>query len=148
MDNDNKIVKYKNSIMIQCVSIQAWFKNNPNPTSLLLIDKIEKMCLNIQAWIYNNSNPTTEKKLNEIKQLNVSLNDSLTDYYMILSTEKAKEIKALEEKINDNIFSYCENIISGGWEKTKTILPTKVQEQQEWIDKVQGTHGDKVADGN
>ena len=42
MDNDNKIVKYKVLIMIPCVSIQAWIKNNPNPSAPLLIDKVER----------------------------------------------------------------------------------------------------------
>ena len=122
MDNDNKIVKYKVLIMIPCVSIQAWIKTNPNPNAPLLIDKIERSCIKIHAWLFNNPNPTTE--------------------------EKANEIRGLNRKVSENVFSYCENIIIFGHEKTKTILPTKVIEHNEWIDEVQGTHGDKIADGN
>jgi len=148
MDNDNKIVKYKVLIMIPCVSIQAWIKNNPNPNAPLLIDKVERACINIHAWLFNNPNPTTEEELKKIIELKGSLNDSIVNYCVLLSEEKANEIRVLKRKVSENIFSYYENIISGGWEKTKTILPTKVIEHNEWLDEVQGTHGDKIADGN
>ena len=151
MDNDNKIVKYKNSIMIQCVSIMCWIKNNPNPNAPMLIDKIERACLKIQSWIYNNPNPITEEELKEIRELKGSLNDSIINYCVVIDEEKANEIRVLKGKIQDNVFYYCENIATGGWEKHTTTLPldqTKLIEQQEWVDKVQGTHGDKVADGN
>ncbi len=148
MDNDNKIVKYKVLIMIPCVSIQAWIKNNPNPNAPLLIDKVERACINIHAWLFNNPNPTTEEELKKIIELKGSLNDSIVNYCVLLSEEKANEIRALKRKVSENIFSYHENIMSGGWETTKTILPTKVIEHNEWLDEVQGTHGDKIADGN
>ena len=146
MDNDNKIVKYKVLIMIPCVSIQAWIKNNPNPNAPLLIDKVERACINIHAWLFNN--PTTEEELKKIIELKGSLNDSIINYCVVIDEEKANEIRALKRKVSENIFSYHENIMSGGWEKTKTVLPTKVIEHNEWLDEVQGTHGDKIADGN
>ncbi len=148
MDNDNKIVKYKVLIMIPCVSIQAWIKTNPNPNAPLLIDKIERSCIKIHAWLFNNPNPATEEKLKELRELKGGLNDSVVNYCTLLTEEKANEIRGLNRKVSENVFSYCENIISGGWEKTKTILPTKVVEHNEWLDEVQGTHGDKIADGN
>ena len=148
MDNDNKIVKYKVLIMIPCVSIQAWIKNNPNPNAPLLIDKVERACINIHAWLFNNPNPTTEEELKKIIELKGSLNDSIVNYCVVIDEEKANEIRALKRKVSENIFSYHENIMSGGWEKTKTVLPTKVIEHNEWLDEVQGTHGDKIADGN
>ena len=148
MDNDNKIVKYKVLIMIPCVSIQAWIKNNPNPNAPLLIDKVERACINIHAWLFNNPNPTTEEELKKIIELKGSLNDSIVNYCVVIDEEKANEIRALKRKVSENIFSYHENIMSGGWVKTKTILPTKVVEHNEWLDEVQGTHGDKIADGN
>ena len=147
MDNDNT-VKYKNVIMIQVVSMQAWIKNNPNPNAQPLIDKIEKACINIHAWILNHKNPTTEEELKKIRELKGSLNDSVVNYCVLLSEEKANEIRVFKGKINNNIFYFCQNITEFGWVKTKTILPTKVIEQQEWLDEVQGTHGDKIADGN
>ena len=58
-----------------------------------------------------------------------------------MSEEKANEIRALKRKVSENIFSYHENIMSGGWEKTKTILPTKVVEHNEWLDEVQFPEG-------
>ena len=148
MDNDNKIVKYKVLIMKPCVSIQAWIKNNPNPNALLLIDKIERACIKINAWILNHKNPTTEEELKKIRELKGSLNDSIVNYCVLLSEEKANEIKELNRKAGEHIFYFCESIIEFGWEKTKTILPTKVIEHNEWLDEVQGTHGDKIADGN
>ena len=147
MDNDNT-VKYKNVIMIQVVSMQAWIKNNPNPNAPLLIEKVEKACINIHAWILNHKNPTTEEELKKIRELKGSLNDSIINYCVLLSEEKANEIRVFKGKINNNIFYFCQNITEFGWVKTKTILPTKVIEQQEWLDEVQGTHGDKIADGN
>jgi len=145
MDNDNS-VKHKKLIMIQVVSMQAWIKNNPNPK----VDKenVEKACINIHAWILNNKNPTTEEELKKIRELKGSLNDSIVNYCVVIDEEKANEIRALKRKVSENIFSYHENIMSGGWEKTKTILPTKVIKHNEWLDEVQGTHGDKIADGN
>ena len=148
MDNDNKIVKYKVLIMKPCVSIQAWIKNNPNPNAPLLIDKVERACINIHAWLFNNPNPTTEEKLKELRELKGGLNDSVVNYCTLLTEEKANEIRGLNRKVSENVFFYCENIITFGHVKTKTILPTKVIEQQEWLDEVQGTHGDKIADGN
>ena len=148
MDNDNKIVKYKVLIMIPCVSIQAWIKNNPNPNAPLLIDKVERACINIHAWLFNNPNPTTEEELKKNIELKGSLNDSIVNYCVVIDEEKANEIRALKRKVSENIFSYHENIMSGGCEITKTILPTKVIEHNEWLDEVQGTHGDKIADGN
>ena len=119
MDNDNKIVKYKVLIMIPCVSIQAWIKNNPNPNAPLLIDKVERACINIHAWLFNNPNPTTEEEL--------------------------KGLIELKGKINDNIFYYRENIISGGWEKRTMVIPTKVQEHQKFLEETQGVPADEDA---
>ena len=143
MDNNNKIVKYKVLIMIPCVSIQAWIKNNPNPT----VDKenVEKALINIHAWILNHKNPTTEEELKKIRELKGSLNDSIINYCVLLSEEKANEIRALKRKVSENIFSYHENIMSGGWEKTKTILPTKVIEHNEWLEETQGVPADEDA---
>ena len=145
MDNDNT-VKHKKLIMIQVVSTQAWIKNNPDP----IVDKenVEKACINIHAWILNNKNPTTEEELKKIRELKGSLNDSIINYCVLISEEKANEIRSFNRKISEHIFYFCESIIEFGWEKTKTILPTKVIKQQEWLDEVQGTHGDKIADGN
>jgi len=80
---------------------------------------IRKCAINILAWLENNPNPTEEK---------------------------VSELIALKGQMNSNVFNYCENIKD--WEKHTAILPTKVIEQQEWLDEVQGTHGDKIADGN
>ena len=144
MDNDNKIVKYKVLIMIPCVSIQAWIKNNPNPNAPLLIDKVERACINIHAWLFNNPNPTTEEELKKIIELKGSLNDSIVNYCVLLSEEKANEIRALKRKVSENIFSYHENIMSGGWEKHTTTLPldqTKLIEQQEFLKEKQFPEG-------
>ena len=48
-----------------------------------------------------------------------------------------RQIRVLKGKVNDNVFYYCENIVSGGWEKhTTTIeLPQPVLEHQEYLDK-------------
>jgi hypothetical protein len=73
---------------------------------------------------------------------------SIINYCVLLSEEKANEIRSFNRKISEHIFYFCESIIEFGWEKTKTILPTKVIEHNEWLDEVQGTHGDKIADGN
>ena len=145
MDNDNS-VKHKKLIMIQVVSMQAWIKNNPNPK----VDKenVEKACINIHAWILNNKNPTTEEELKKIRELKGSLNDSIVNYCVLLSEEKANEIRSFNRKISEHVFYFCESITEFGWEKTKTVLPTKVVEHNEWLDEVQGTHGDKIADGN
>ena len=80
---------------------------------------IRKCAINILAWLENNPNPTEEK---------------------------VSELIALKGQMNSNVFNYCENIKD--WEKHTAILPTKVQEHYEWLDEVQGTHGDKIADGN
>ena len=80
---------------------------------------VRKSAINILAWLENNPNPTQEK---------------------------AHELWELRGKIKDAIFNYKNNIKD--WEKHTAILPTKVIEQQEWLDEVQGTHGDKIADGN
>ena len=141
MDNDNKIVKYKVLIMIPCVSIQAWIKNNPNPNAPLLIDKVERACINIHAWLFNNPNPTTEEELKKIIELKGSLNDSIVNYCVLLSEEKANEIRSFNRKISEHVFYFCESITEFGWEKTKTILPTKVVEHNEWLDEVQFPEG-------
>ena len=150
MDNDNKIVKYKVLIMIPCVSIQAWIKNNPNPNAPLLIDKVEKACINIHAWILNHKNPTTEEELKKIRELKGSLNDSVINYCVLLSEEKANEIRVFKGKVNNNVFYFCQNITEFGWEKTKTILPTKVVEHNEWLEETQGVPADEdvVVGGN
>ena len=151
MDNDNKIVKYKVLIMIPCVSIQAWIKNNPNPDAPILIDKIERACIKIHAWILNHKNPTTEEDLKKIRELKGSLNDSVVNYCVVLDEEKANEIRGLNRKASEHVFYFCESITEFGWEKHTTTLPldqTKLIEQQEWVEEVQGTHGDKIADGN
>jgi hypothetical protein len=85
---------------------------------------IRKCAINILAWQENNPNPTTEEEL--------------------------KGLIELKGKINDNIFYYRENIISGGWEKRTTVIPTKVQEHQEWLEETQGvpTDEDVVVGGN
>ena len=83
---------------------------------------IRKCAINILAWLENNPNPTQEK---------------------------AKELLELRGRIKDSIFNYFDNIKD--WEKHTTTLPldqTKLVEQQEFLDEVQGTHGDKIADGN
>ena len=80
---------------------------------------IRKCAINILAWLENNPNPTEEK---------------------------VSELIALKGQMNSNIFNYCDNIKD--WEKHTAILPTKVIEHNEWLDEVQGTHGDKIADGN
>ena len=80
---------------------------------------IRKCAINILAWLENNPNPTEEK---------------------------VSELIALKGQMNSNVFNYCENIKD--WEKHTAILPTKVIEHNEWLDEVQGTHGDKIADGN
>ena len=138
MDNDNS-VKHKKLIMIQVVSMQAWIKNNPNPK----VDKenVEKACINIHAWILNNKNPTTEEELKKIRKLKDSLKDSIVNYCTLLSEEKANEIKELNRKAGEHIFYFCESIIEFGWVKIQKIIKTKVQEQQEWIDKVQFPEG-------
>ena len=144
MDNDNKIVKYKVLIMIPCVSIQAWIKNNPDP----IVDKenVEKALINIHAWILNHKNPTTEEELKKIRELKGSLNDSIINYCVLLNEEKANKLRMLKGKVNNNVFYFCENIVEFGWEKTKVILPTKVQEHNEWLEKTQGVppHDDHV----
>ena len=80
---------------------------------------IRKCAINILAWLENNPNPTEEK---------------------------VSELIALKGQMNSNVFNYCEKIKD--WEKHTAILPTKVIEHNEWLDEVQGTHGDKIADGN
>ena len=83
---------------------------------------IRKCAINILAWLENNPNPTQEK---------------------------AKELLELRGRIKDSIFNYFDNIKD--WEKHTTTLPldqTKLIKQQELLDEVQGTHGDKIADGN
>ena len=83
---------------------------------------IRKCAINILAWLENNPNPTQEK---------------------------AKELLELRGRIKDSIFNYFDNIKD--WEKHTTTLPldqTKLIEQQKFLDEVQGTHGDKIADGN
>ena len=126
--------------MIGCVSTQAWIKQNPNsnPNAQPLIDKIERSCIKINAWILNHKNPTTEEELKEIRELKGSLNDSIVNYCVLLSEEKANEIRVLKGKVNNNVFYFCENIVEFGWEKTKIVLPTKVLEHNEWLEKTQG----------
>ena len=138
MDNDNT-VKHKKLIMIQVVSMQAWIKNNPNPK----VDKenVEKACINIHAWILNHKNPTAEEELKKIRELKGSLNDSIINYCVLLSEEKANEIRSFNRKISEHIFYFCESIIEFGWVIIQKIIKTKVQEQQEWIDKVQFPEG-------
>ena len=146
MENNNNTVKHKTLIQIQVVSIQAWIKNNPDP----IVDKenVERALINIHAWILNHKNPTTEEELKKIRELKDSLKDSIVNYCILLSEEKANEIKELNRKAGEHIFYFCESIIEFGWVKIQKIIKTKVQEQQEWLDEVQGTHGDKIADGN
>ena len=142
MDNDNS-VKHKKLIMIQVVSMQAWIKNNPNPK----VDKenVEKACINIHAWILNNKNPTTEEELKKIRELKGSLNDSIVNYCVLLSEEKANEIRSFNRKISEHVFYFCESITEFGWEKTKTVLPTKVIEHNEWLEETQGVPADEDA---
>ena len=149
MDNDNT-VKYKNVIMIQVVSMQAWIKNNPNPNAPLLIEKVEKACINIHAWILNHKNPTTEEELKKIRELKGSLNDSIVNYCVLLSEEKANEIRSFNRKISEHVFYFCESITEFGWEKTKTVLPTKVIEHNEWLEETQGVPADEdvIVGGN
>ena len=141
MENNNNTVKHKTLIQIQVVSMQAWIKNNPNPNAPLLIDKVERACINIHAWLFNNPNPTTEEELKKIRELKDSLKDSIVNYCILLSEEKANEIKELNRKAGEHIFYFCESIIEFGWVKIQKIIKTKVQEQQEWIDKVQFPEG-------
>ena len=138
MDNDNT-VKHKKLIMVQVVSTQAWIKNNPDP----IVDKenVEKALINIHAWILNHKNPTTEEELKKIREQKGSLNDSIINYCVLVSEEKANEIRSFNRKISEHIFYFCESIIEFGWEKTKTVLPTKVIEQQEWLDEKQFPEG-------
>ena len=147
MDNDNS-VKHKKLIMIQVVSMQAWIKNNPNPK----VDKenVEKACINIHAWILNNKNPTTEEELKKIRELKGSLNDSIINYCVLLSEEKANEIRSFNRKISEHVFYFCESITEFGWEKTKTVLPTKVIEHNEWLEETQGVPADEdvIVGGN
>ena len=147
MDNDNT-VKHKTLIMIQVVSTQAWIKNNPDP----IIDKenVEKALINIHAWILNHKNPTTKEELKKIRELKGSLNDSIINYCVLVSEEKANEIRSFNRKISEHIFYFCESIIEFGWEKTKTILPTKVIEHNEWLEETQGVPIDKdvIVGGN
>jgi len=147
MDNDNS-VKHKKLIMIQVVSMQAWIKNNPNPK----VDKenVEKACINIHAWILNNKNPTTEEELKKIRELKGSLNDSIVNYCVLLSEEKANEIRSFNRKISEHVFYFCESITEFGWEKTKTVLPTKVIEHNEWLEETQGVPADEdvIVGGN
>ena len=139
MDNDNT-VKHKKLIMVQVVSTQAWIKNNPDP----IVDKenVEKALINIHAWILNHKNPTTEEELKEIRELKGSLNDSIINYCVLVSEEKANEIRSFNRKISEHIFYFCESIIEFGWEKTKTVLPTKVIEHNEWLEETQGVSAD------
>ena len=150
MDNDNKKVKHNKLIMIQCVSIQAWIKNNPNPNALLLTDKIERACIKIHAWILNHKNPTTEEELKKIRELKGSLNDSIVNYCVLLSEEKANEIRSFNRKISEHVFYFCESITEFGWEKTKTVLPTKVLEHQKFLEETQGVPADEdvIVGGN
>ena len=147
MDNDNS-VKHKKLIMIQVVSMQAWIKNNPNPK----VDKenVEKACINIHAWILNNKNPTTEEELKKIRELKGSLNDSIVNYCVLLSEEKANEIRSFNRKISEHVFYFCESITEFGWEKTKTVLPTKVIEHNEWLEETHGVPADEdvIVGGN
>ena len=87
--------------------------------------QIRKCCINIQAWQENNPNP----------------ND-----------EEAKELDVLGRRLKDAIFYYREHIRQGNWVKhsyvSEPIDESRLVEQQEWLDEVQGTHGDKIADGN
>ena len=149
MDNDNS-VKYKNVIMIQVVSTQAWIKNNPNPNAQPLIEKIEKACINIHAWILNHKNPTTEEELKKIRELKGSLNDSVVNYCVLLSEEKANEIRAFNRKISEHVFYFCESITEFGWEKHTATLPTKLQEHNEYLEKTQGVPTDEeiIVGGN
>ena len=86
---------------------------------------IRKCAINILAWLENNPNPT-EEKVSELIALKGQMNSNVFNYC-------------------ENIFSYHENIMSGGWVKTKTILPTKVIEHNEWLEETQGVPADEDA---
>ena len=153
MDNDNKKVKHNKLIMIQCVSIQAWIKNNPNPNALLLTDKIERACIKIHAWILNHKNPTTEEELKKIRELKGSLNDSIINYCVVLDEEKANEIRVFKRKASEHIFYFCESITEFGWVKTTTVLPldkTKLIDHNEFLEETQGVPADEdvIVGGN
>ena len=87
--------------------------------------QIRKCCINIQAWQENNPNP---------------------------SDEEAKELDVLGGRLKDAIFYYREHIRQGNWVKhsfvSEPIDESMLIEHNEWLDEVQGTHGDKIADGN
>ena len=87
--------------------------------------QIRKCCINIQAWQEINPNP---------------------------SDEEAKELDVLGGRLKDAIFYYREHIRQGNWVKhsyvSEPIDESRLIEHNEWLDEVQGTHGDKIADGN
>jgi len=86
---------------------------------------LRRCCINIMAWQENNPNPTDEE---------------------------AETLDVLFGKLKDAKTNYREHIRQGNWVKhsyvSEPIDESRLVEQQEWLDEVQGTHGDKIADGN